>query len=153
MGAEMERPNGILVSPDDRYLYIADNNNNVKGGARRLVRFRLKSNGTVDAPSRKVIFDWHTSRGPDGFKMDRKGRLFVAAGLNAPHPPFEATDFKGGIYILSPEGKLLDFVPIPRDEVTNCAFGDSDLQTLYVTAGGTLWSIRVKTPGRISAVR
>jgi gluconolactonase len=153
LGAEVERPNGILVSPDDRYLYIADNNNNKKGGARQLVRFRLKRDGTVDTASRKVIFDWHTSRGPDGFKMDQKGRLFVAAGLNAPHPPFEVTEFKGGIYILSPEGKLLDFVPIPRDEVTNCAFGDSDLKTLFVTAGGTLWSVRVKTPGRITANR
>jgi gluconolactonase len=153
LGAEVDRPNGILVSPDDRYLYVADNNNNTKGGARRLVRFNLKRDGTVDLVSRKVIFDWHTSRGPDGLKMDRKGRLFVAAGLNAPHRPFETTELKGGIYILSPQGKLLNFVSIPRDEVTNCAFGDSDLKTLYITAGGTLWSIRVNTPGRISAIR
>ena len=32
---EVDRPNGILVSPDDRYLYVADNNNNTEGGARR----------------------------------------------------------------------------------------------------------------------
>ena len=56
--------------------------------------------------------------------------------------------YKAGIYILSYEGKLLDFVPIPRDEVTNCALGGDDLRTLYITAGGTLWSIRVNTPDR-----
>lgn len=58
-----------------------------------------------------------------------------------PHP--------AGIYILSPEGKLLDFVPIPRDEVTNCTFGGDDLKTLYITAGGTLWSVQVSTSGRV----
>ena len=62
--------------------------------------------------------------------------------------------YKGGIYILSAEGKLLDFVPIPKDEVTNCAFGGEDLKTLYITGGGTLWSIRVNSPGwRPSASR
>jgi len=46
--------------------------------------------------------------GPDGLKQDRQGRLYVAAGLNKPNPPFEpAEDKKGGIYVFSPEGKLL----------------------------------------------
>ena len=152
IGGEVNRPNGILVSPDDRYLYVADNNNNTAGGARKLWRFDLKADGTIDARSRKPIFDWRTGRGPDGLKIDREGRLFVAAGLNSPHPPYETADeFKGGIYILSPAGELLEFVAIPKDEVTNCAFGGSDLKTLFVTAGGTLWSVGVRTPGRITA--
>ena len=54
------------------------------------------------------------------------------------------------MYVFSPEGKLLETISIPVDEVTNCAFGDADLRTLYITAGGTLWSIRVDTPGRVS---
>jgi gluconolactonase len=152
IAGELERPNGILVSPGDRYLYLADNNNNKEGGARRLVRFDLKPDGTIHAESRKVIFDWHTGRGPDGFKMDRQGTFYVAAGLNKPHLPYETADeFKGGIYIVSPEGKLLEFVPIPRDEVTNCTFGGPELKTLFVTAGGSLWSIPVSTPGWITA--
>jgi gluconolactonase len=150
---DIDRPNGILVSPDSRYLYIADNNNNSVGGARKLWRFDLKADGTADPHSRKLIFDWRTGRGPDGLKMDRNGLLYVAAGLNKPHPPAETADeFKGGIYVLSPAGELLEFIPIPRDEVTNCAFGDRDLKTLYITAGGSLWSVRVKTPGLVSSI-
>ncbi len=150
----VQRPNGILVSPDDRYVYVADNNNNEIGGARKLFRFDLTRDGAVDPNSRKLIFDWGDARGPDGLKMDRNGLLYVAAGLNKPHPPYETADrFKGGVYAISPAGKLVEFIPIPRDEVTNCAFGGPDLKTLYVTAGGTLWSVPVKTPGRISAVR
>jgi gluconolactonase len=148
IGHEVERANGLLVSPDGRHLFVADNNNNTVGGARKLWRFDLRPDGGIEPQSRHLIFDWKTSRGPDGFKMDQAGRLFVAAGLNKAASPYETVEpHPAGIYILSREGKLLDFVPVPRDEVTNCAFGGDDLKTLYVTAGGTLWSFRVNTPG------
>jgi gluconolactonase len=150
IGRELERPNGVLVSAGDRYLYVADNNNNNLGGARKLWRFELRKDGRVDIPSGKVLHDWGTGRGPDGLKQDREGRLYVAAGLNKPNPPFEPDkDKKGGIYVLDPEGKLLTFLPVPTDEVTNCAFGGDDLRTLYITGGGTLYSIRTTTPGRV----
>jgi gluconolactonase len=150
IGRELERPNGVLVSADDRFIYVADNNNNAVGGARKLYRFGLRPDGTVDLTSKNLLFDWRTGRGPDGVKQDRLGRLYVAAGLNKPNPPFEsAEDRRGGIYVLDPDGKLLAFQPVPRDEVTNCAFGGDDLRTLYITAGGILYSIRTTTPGRV----
>jgi gluconolactonase len=150
LGRELERPNGVLVSGDDKYLYVADNNNSVKGGARKLWRFGLRKDGTVDLASKKLLHDWGEGRGPDGLKQDARGRLYVAAGLNKPNPPYEpAKDVKAGIYVFTPEGKQLAFVAVPRDECTNCAFGGDDLRTLYVTAGGTLYSIRTTTPGRV----
>jgi gluconolactonase len=148
IGREVERANGVLITPDDKYLYVADNNNNTKGGARKLWRFDLKSDGSVALDSKKLIYDWGTGRGPDGLKQDTQGRLYVAAGLNKPNPPFEpAADVKGGIYVIDPSGKLLTFLPVPTDEVTNCAFGGDDRKTLYITGGGTLYSIRTTTPG------
>jgi N-acyl-D-aspartate/D-glutamate deacylase/sugar lactone lactonase YvrE len=147
---EADRPNGVLVSPDDRYLFVADNNNNTVGGARKLWRFDLRPDGSIDPSSRRLVFDWQTSRGPDGLKMDQAGRLFVAAGLNQPNAPYETVEPRpAGIYILTADGKRIDFVPVPKDEVTNCVFGGEDLKTLYVTAGGTLWSFRVNTPGYV----
>ena len=150
IGREVERANGVLVSADDRFLYVADNNNNTKHGARKLYRFDL-NDGAVDLKSRKLLYDWGEGRGPDGLKQDKKGRLYVAAGLNKANPPYEpAKDKKGGIYVIDPvSGKLLDFLPVPTDEVTNCAFGGDDLKTLYVTGGGTLYSIRTTTPGYV----
>src|SRR5262249_49086706 len=107
--------------------------------------------GRVDWERKKGLDDGGGGRGREGLKKDRKGRLYVAAGLNRPNPPAEpAKDKKGGIYVLSPEGKLLALLPVPRDEVTNCAFGGDDLRTLYVTGGGTLYSIRTTTPGRVT---
>lgn len=150
IGREVDRANGVLVSPDDRYLYVADNNNDKLGAARKLWRFDLHKDGTVGLDSKKLTYDWGNGRGPDGVKQDQQGRLFVAAGLNKPSPPAEpATDVKGGIYVLSGEGKLLAFLPVPTDEVTNCAFGGDDLRTLYITGGGTLYSVRIVTPGRV----
>ena len=150
IGRELERPNGVLVSADDKYLFVADNNNNVLKGARKLYRFELKEDGSVDLASKKMLHDWGEGRGPDGVKQDVLGRLYVAGGLNKPNPPFEpAKDKKAGIYVFDQEGKLLDFLPVPKDEVTNCAFGGEDRMTLYITGGGTLYSIRTTTAGRV----
>lgn len=149
IGREVERANGVLVSADDKYLYVADNNNDTIGGARTLWRFDL-NDGNVDAKSKKKIFDWGKGRGPDGLKQDEMGRLYVAGGLNKPNPPAEsADDVKGGIYVLSSDGKLLEFLPVSTDEVTNCAFGGEDRKTLFITGGGVLYSIRTTTPGRV----
>jgi gluconolactonase len=147
---EVDRPNGLVVTTDDKFLFVADNNNNDVGGARKLWRFDLQPDGTVDFATQKLIHDWKSTRGPDGMKLDQLGRLYVAAGLNKPNPPAETQETPtAGVYVFSPEGKLLEFVPIPRDETTNCAFGGDDLRTLFVTSGGSLWSIRTAVPGRI----
>lgn len=143
----LDRPNGLLVTPDNRHLFVADNNNNTPGGARKLWRFDLTPEGTVVEPTRKLIYDWGTSRGPDGIEMDSAGNLHIAGGLNQPHPPHETNEKKGGVYVLTQEGKLKEFIPVPLDEVTNIAFGGQDRRTLYISAGGTIFSIRVATPG------
>ena len=123
-------------------------NNNGEGGARKLFRFELQVDGTVDFKSQKLIYDWGTTRGPDGMKLDSVGRLYVAAGLNKPNLPSESADpATAGIYVFTVDGELLDFAPIPRDETTNCGFGGPDLKTLFVTAGGSLWQIPTLTSG------
>lgn len=144
---EVDRPNGVLVSADARYLYVADNNNNTPGGARKLWRFDFNNDGSVNKPTRKLIFDWENSRGPDGLKEGRDGRLYVAGGLSGRNS-FESPDkYRGGVFVLTPAGKLERFIPIPVDEVTNVAFGGPDWKTLFVTAGGTLWSVELPVSG------
>lgn len=141
--AGSERPNGIFISPDNRHLYIADNNNNTHGGSRRLLRYELDPRGDVIPGSMKVIFDWKDGRGPDGMKLDREGRIYVAAGTNKV-TDFETTRFKAGCYILAPSGKLIDFIPTAPDECCNCAFGGADGKTLFITSGNHLWSVPLK---------
>ena len=92
-----------------------------------------------------------TSRGGDGIKQDLEGRLYVAGGNTRPQLPFEPdTSRPGGIYVLHPhDGRLLQFLPVPTDEVTNCACGGPDSRDLFITAGGTLYTVRTTTPGRV----
>ena len=142
----VERPNGILVSPGDKFLYVCDNNNNNHGGARKLLRFGLDAGGTVKPGRGTVIFDWKDGRGPDGMKMDRAGRLYVAAGRNGSNE-YETNRLKAGCYILSAGGSLINFVPTAPDEACNVAFGGKDMKTLFITSGNHLWSIPVNTAG------
>ena len=59
----------------------------------------------------------------------------------------ETLETKTGVYVISPAGKLLKFIPIPEDFITNNAFGGPDMQTLYITAGKTLYKLRTDIPG------
>ena len=79
--------------------------------------------------------------------QDSKGNIYVAGGLNQDDAEFETNDFKGGVYVFNSRGKYIDFIAVPKDEVTNCTFGGADLKTLYITAGGTLYSIRTRYKG------
>ena len=148
---EVDRPNGVLITRDQKYLYVAGNNNSVKGGERKLFRFEVMDCcGTVLLETKKLVYDWGSSRGPDGLAEDVKGNIYVAGGLNSDDVVVEDNSQKGGIYVFSPAGKLIDFIAVQVDEVTNCAFGGNDLRTLYITAGGTLFSIQTKNRGVIT---
>ncbi|MGB0421280.1 MAG: SMP-30/gluconolactonase/LRE family protein [Limisphaerales bacterium] len=147
---EVDRPNGVLVSADDRFLYVADNNNRSQG-ARKLWRFDKLSDGTLKLSSKTLIFDWKTSRGPDGMAQDALGRLYVAAGINHNKPPHETRlPYPAGIFVFSREGRWMGHLPIPNDEVTNCAFGGEDHRTLFITAGGHLWTMKTAYPGDLT---
>lgn len=151
---EVDRPNGVLITRDQKYLYVAGNNNSVKGGERKLFRFEVMDCcGTVLLETKTLVYDWGNSRGPDGMAEDVKGNIYVAGGLNSDDVAVEDNSQKGGIYVFSPSGKLIDFIAVKVDEVTNCAFGGDDRKTLYITAGGTLFSMQTKNRGVITAVQ
>ena len=60
----------------------------------------------------------------------------------------ETLDTRPGIHVISPAGKLLDFIEVPEDLITNCAFGGPDRRTLYITCGKLLLSLRTRIPGK-----
>lgn len=143
---EIQRPNGIAVSPDERTLYLVDSCP-VPGGNRRIWAFDLSPDGEVS--SQREVFDFAPGRGGDGMAVARNGDLYVAAGISRPRGPHETTRVPPGIWILSPRGEIRGRIPISEDVLTNVTFGGEDLRTLYITAGKTLFSVRVTTPGYV----
>jgi gluconolactonase len=141
---DIERPNGIVISPDDKILYLIEAHI-AKGGAKLVRAYDLKPDGTVT--NMRVFYNFAPGRSGDGMTVDTQGNVYVAAGLNQPRGTTETLDTKAGIYVISPQGKLLRFIPIPEDLLTNVAFGGPDMKTLYVTAGKTLFRVRVDVPG------
>lgn len=150
---QLERPNGIQVAPDDRTLYVIESGN-APTGPRMIRAFELKPDGSAGAG--RVLYDF-PGRSADGMSVDTQGNLYVSAGLNALVPPGAmpaarvwtdaALKTKAGVYVISPSGKLLKFIPIGEDVITNNAFGGPDMKTLYVTAGRTLFQVRTDVPG------
>ena len=141
---EIERPNGLVISPDDRTLYLIEANQ-AKGGARMIRAYDLLPDGTVR--NMRVHYNFYPGRSADGMTIDSQGNIHAAAGLNRPRGSSETLDTKCGIHVISPQGKLVRFAPIPEDTITNCAFGGPDMKTLYVTAGKTLFKIRTEIAG------
>jgi gluconolactonase len=130
---DVQVPNGILITPDNRTLYVADNSPN-EGENRTLIAYRIAADGTVKR--RKVLYDLKKERGMDGMVLDTDGNIWATAGLKD----------KTGVYVFSPAGKLLQFIRTP-ETAANCTFGGRDLKTLYITAGTSVYRIRTRKQG------
>jgi gluconolactonase len=134
--ADVQRPNGIQISPDDTRLYVADSFP-PPTNTRRIHVFDLSADGS--AHNGRVLYDFGEVRGADGMSIDVEGNLYAAAG--------SAATKNTGIHVISPQGKLIKVMPIPEDPITNNAFGGADMKTLYVTAGKTLFRLRTDVAG------
>jgi gluconolactonase len=64
----------------------------------------------------------------DGMKFDTDGNLFCAG--------------PEGVWVFSPEGNLLDKISLPQNP-SNCNWGDADRKTLFITAGNSVYRIRL----------
>ncbi|MCM3870452.1 MAG: SMP-30/gluconolactonase/LRE family protein [Pyrinomonadaceae bacterium] len=141
---QVQVPNGLVISPDDKVFYLVEANP-AENGARMIRAYDLQADGSVT--NMRVFHDFYPGRSGDGMSIDAQGNLYVAAGLHRRRGTSETLDTKPGIHVFTPSGRLLKFIPIPEDLVTNCAFGGPDLKTLYVTAGKTLFKVRNQIAG------
>ncbi len=141
---DIQRPNGIQISPDDKQLYLIEANG-TEGGARMIRAYDLRPDGTVS--NMRVHYNFYPGRSADGMSIDTQGNLYASAGMNQLRGTSETLATKTGVYVISPQGKLLTFIPIPEDFITNNAFGGPDMKTLYVTAGKTVYKIRTEIAG------
>jgi sugar lactone lactonase YvrE len=117
---DTKKPNGILISADQKTVFVADNSPDPEE-SRLLLSYRVKKDGTLT--DRKSLFDFGAGRGIDGMALDSEGNIYATAGK----------DELSGIYVFSPSGKHLAMIPTPGAP-TNCTFGvGKDAHHLYVT--------------------
>ncbi len=143
---DIGRPNGLAIPLDSKTLYLVDSAHDV-GGNRIIWAFDLDGQGNPS--NQRKVFDFGTGRGGDGMRLDVEGNLYVAAGIMLPRGPHESADVPPGIYKMTPTGELLGKIPIYEDVLTNLAFGGPDGRTLFITAGKTIYTTRVDTPGQV----
>ncbi|MEP7365294.1 MAG: SMP-30/gluconolactonase/LRE family protein [Acidobacteriota bacterium] len=125
---EFTGPNGIALSPDEKYLYVANWDDHKKV----VMRYELRPDATVGEG--QLFFDMTGAPGEDaldGVKIDVKGNLYVSG--------------PGGLWVLSPEGKHVGTIVSPR-HAHNFAWGE-DGKTLYLCARSGLYKMRLGIEG------
>lgn len=126
---DVEEPNGLALSPDERTLYVADTSS------------VLRTDGTGNAHIRAydVLPGFKCKNGrvfvtpgglADGFRVDRQGRLWTSASA--------------AVEVYSPDAELLLRVEVP-EKVGNLCFGGDDGSDLFIAATTTIYRLRTTT--------
>jgi len=126
---ELAGPNGVALSPDERFLYVT----NWDESRKVVVRHPVAPGGSLGAG--ELFFDMTGAPGAealDGIEVDRDGNLYVSG--------------PGGLWVLAPDATHLGTIRGPR-LAANFAWGDADGRSLYWTARSGLYRMRLGVPG------
>lgn len=129
VSTDLDAPNGLAFSPDEKVLYV----NNWNDTRKVILRYDVNQDCTLS--NSRLFFDMTNAPGSDaldGLKVDQKGNVYSTG--------------PGGLWIISPEGKQLGLIKGPEDP-HNMAWGDDDGKTLYITALTGIYRIRVNIAG------
>jgi len=122
-------PNGIGLSPDGKTLYVNNYGPDIK-----VMAYDLSVGGNVSNGRALATFaETDGPGGADGLKVDMAGNIWTTG--------------PGGIRIITPKGKILGFIRMPK-QTANLAFG-GDGHTLYITSSDSVYSIRSRISGEI----
>ncbi len=146
--ADVARPNGIAISPDQRTLYVteldfflADRRIEAgvpwRSGDMKILKYELSSNGT--AKNRSVFVDYgaEDGGGADGIKVDRDGNVYAAV----------QTTKRFGVRVYSPDASEIAYIPLP-EKPNNVALASHDGRNwpYIATQGGALYRIETRIP-------
>jgi len=127
---DIERPNGLILSKDERTLFVA----NTLG--QHVLAYAINADGTLgERQEFAALAGWNAAEktsGADGLAVDDEGRLYVASNA--------------GIEVFDTDGAALGVIPLPV-KPQNLAFGGPDKSWLYVVGRGAAYRFPVLTPG------
>lgn len=117
---EIQKPNGIIGTPDGRYLFIADI------GAGTIFKYKINKNGRL---SDKQLFANHQT---DGMTIDSEGNIYLAGK---------------GITVYNPKGQMIEQIPIPEGWTANVCFGGKEKDILFITASKSIYTLQMNVKG------
>lgn len=115
-----KQPNGIVGTPDGRYLYVADI------GDKKTYRYEMGSNGNL---RNRTLF---APMGSDGMTLDERGNLYLTGQ---------------GVTVFAPSGKQIAHIDIPERWTANVCFGGADRKQLFVTASTAVYTVDMLVKG------
>jgi gluconolactonase len=118
--ADLKQPNGIIGTPDGKFLYVADI------GAGKTFRYAIQDDGSL---KEKTLF---CQLGSDGMTIDHEGNVYLTGK---------------GVSVFSPKGEKIAQLDVPEDWTANVCFGGKDRRTLFITASKGLYSLRMRVKG------
>jgi len=114
------QPNGIVGSPDGKYLYVAD----IRGN--KIYKFTINSDGTLGDKKEFV------PQGADGITLDERGNLYLAGN---------------GITIYNPKGEKIGHIDVPEPWTANVCFGGKNRDVLFITASTAIYTLQMNVKG------
>ena len=128
-GAGIDKPNGVMLSQDERALYA--------GGTNGLFKYTLTGDGAIEGEAIQLTA---IEGGVDGMSRDCAGNVYVTNHK-------QVVVFENGTDQVL---KTFDFDKEGIDGVTNIAFGGEDGKTIFVTTMGSkpsVWSAETNIAG------
>jgi len=120
VASDLQQPNGIVGTPDGKYLYVAD----IK--ANKTFRYTITSGGGL---TNKQLF---TQQGSDGMTLDSKGNIYLTGN---------------GVTIYSPAGNKIAHITIDEPWTANLCFGGKNKNELFITASTAIYLFKMKVSG------
>ena len=116
----LEQPNGIIGTPDNKYLYVAD----IK--ADKTYKFVINNDGKL---SDQILF---APKGSDGMTIDSLGNIYLTGK---------------GVTVFNSSGKLIEHIDVPEPWTANVTFGGKERNTLFITASKSVYTLKMKVKG------
>ena len=120
LDSTLNQPNGIVGTPDGKYLYVAE------ARANRILRYDIQTNGSLT--NRQVFADM----GSDGMTIDDRGNIYLTGD---------------GVTVFDKNGQQIAHFPIPEDWTANVCFGGKERNILFITASKSVYTLKMLVHG------
>ena len=116
----VKKPNGIVGTPDGKYLYVADM------GVGKTFRYNIQADGSL---KNKTVF---INKSSDGMTIDNKGNIYITGN---------------GVTVYNASGEKIDHIDVPEEWTANLCFGGKNKNILFITASKSFYKIQTIVEG------